>query len=271
MDEKIFTVDEPLLSRKEEKELSILIHKGGKKGSEARERFIKANLRLVIKIAGDYRGCGMDIGDMVNEGNIGLMTAVTKFDPTQGTKFSTYGSYWIKQKITRALSEKGKLIRLPVYLDQKQHSIFKYVGLYRDRRNEEPSVAHLCSRFKVTEAQLKKIYAAKRTIVNLDQKFDDSEDSRSFGDIIEDKLTPCPSATALKGSDFNTLMKYVDSLKKRERFIIVRRFGLGGHDKQTLEQIGDKLSITRERVRQIENIIFRKLKRLISKEHAIKL
>lgn len=271
MNEKIFIGEEPLLSRNEERELSFLIQKGGKKGSKARERFIKANLRLVIKIAGDYKGCGLDIDDMVNEGNIGLMTAVTKFDPTAGTKFSTYASYWIKQKITRALSEKGKLIRLPVYLDQKQHSIFKYVSLYRERQNEEPSVEHLCRRFKVTKVQLKKIYAAKRVIVNLDQKFDDSQDSRSFGDIIEDQKTPPPSLSVLKNSDFATLMKYVDSLSKRERYIIVRRFGLDGHDKETLEQIGNELKITRERVRQIENIIFRKLKSLINGDHAIKL
>lgn len=261
--------DGPLLSREEEVDLSTAIHSGDKLvSSTAREKLIKANLRLVVKVIKEYKNLGMEATDLISEGNIGLVRAVEKFDPTKGVRFSTYACYWIKQSVRRALSNKSRTIRLPIHLTQLYHSIANFIKDYEMEKGVEPNDEQIARALKIPASKVKK--TKEFNLINnfkfLDEKLGDDEEREIF-EIVEDSSLEQPSDLTLKKDDFKTLQEEMDNtLDERERYVIKYRFGLGNNDCNTLEQLGQKFNITRERIRQIEMEAIKKLRKKLEKK-----
>jgi len=260
--------DYPLISKAHEIELALSIRSQDEElAQNALKELVLANLRLVIKISNKYQNLGLESSDLVSEGNIGLVKAAQKFDPDRGVSFSTYASYWIKQSIKRALSNKSRAIRLPTYLTQLNHSILNYCKQHEISKGREATDEEISS---ALEVPLKKIQKCKNAnSVNyftfLNEKFDDDDSERM--ESIEDFNIQPPSETLSKSDDISVLKNQLDdSLNERERYVIQYRFGLENKEKRTLEQLGDEFGITRERIRQIEQGALRKLESSLRKK-----
>lgn len=267
-------VDEtPLLTREQEVDLSQKIRNGSKKvKEEAREQMIKANLKLVIKIVSSYKKYGLEPEDLISEGNIGLTIAASKYDSSKGTKFSTYAGFWIRQKIMRALSEKSRTIRLPVYLTQDFSKILKFKEKYQSEFDSDPTTEEIAKGTGLTKHSVEKAlfaYDTAQASVSLDTPLDkDSEgDAATIGDKIEDSSSFNPMQEAETVNNSEVILKFLNKLTQRERDIISRRFGLGGGGSETLDNIGDSYKLTRERIRQIEYDALKKLKVMINKAY----
>jgi RNA polymerase sigma factor (sigma-70 family) len=250
-----------LLSREEETRLGMEVRKGG--GEEATRsavnKLIESNLRLVVKIAQGFQGRGVSIEDLICEGNIGLRTAAKKFDPTKGARFSYYSSFWIRQNILRAISNYGRLIRIPVNSLDKYGKILKYIKKRKEAESEPPTYKQIAKHFKISKKRLSDIMVASNKVLPLDFKISPEGEARIHDVIADEKLTPYESSS--RSDDYLMLFSLVDKLPKREAFIIKNRFGIGV-DKQTLESLGQTLSVTRERVRQLETAALEKLKKM---------
>jgi len=254
-----------LLTKKEEKELSDDIKKGGRKKSLAKQKLIKHNLRLVVKIATHYQGMGLDLEDLVSEGNLGIIEAAKRFDFDKGAKFSSYSSFWIKQHIRKALSNKSRTIRVPTSAIERFNDVLKYKRKYEHKYGEEPSPAQIAKRFKTSQVRIEAIFDAVLGTISLDSPIGGDEDAANQKKIYEvvpsdPFTTPDNEAQTMEEARLveKALMK--SDLTNRERFIVESRFGLKGKDRQTLEKIGKQLKITRERVRQIEELALWKIK-----------
>lgn len=251
----------PLLTPAQEVELAARIKKGDKK---AREHMIKANLRLVVKIARDYEGIGLPLLDLISEGNIGLMKAVERFDPAKGGKLSTYGSWWIKQSIKRALANQSKTIRLPVHLVDKI-SRMRRVGLkLQEELGREPTDEELADELGTTPGRVSQMRQASIRPASLDAPIGD-DDSNHFSEIVQDENASTPYKQLEDKTVTRMLQEMVVTLDPREQTILRYRFGLDGGNEKTLEEVGVKFGVTRERVRQIQNIALKKLRRMIEK------
>jgi RNA polymerase primary sigma factor len=250
-----------LLSPEEEIELAARIKKGDKK---AREQMIKANLRLVVKIARDYEGIGLPLLDLISEGNIGLMKAVERFDPAKGGKLSTYGSWWIKQSIKRALANQSKTIRLPVHLVDKISKMRRLSMKLTEEFGREPTDEELAGELGITAARVTQMRQASLRPTSLDAPIGD-DDSNLFSDIVEDENAHSPYSNLEDKTVTDMLQDMVKHLAPREAMILRYRFGLDGGAEKTLEEVGVKFDVTRERVRQIQNLALRKLRRMIEK------
>jgi len=250
-----------LLTPQEEIELAARIKKGDKK---AREHMIKANLRLVVKIARDYEGIGLPLLDLISEGNIGLMKAVERFDPAKGGKLSTYGSWWIKQSIKRALANQSKTIRLPVHLVDKISKMRRLSLRMTEEFGREPTDEELAGELGITTARVTQMRQAALRPTSLDAPIGD-EDSNLFSDIVEDENAHSPYTNLEDKTVTDMLQDMVKHLAPREATILQYRFGLDGGTERTLEEVGAKFEVTRERVRQIQNLALRKLRRMIEK------
>lgn len=247
----------PLLTIQEENRLADRIKQGDE---EAREHMIKANLRLVIKIAKDYSDFGLPFLDLINEGNIGLMKAVERFDPTKGAKFSTYGSWWIKQCIMRALSNQIKIIRLPIHLIQKIKKMQREVARFTAKKGRPPQDIELAAILGVTEEEIVHLKNSDAlNTISLDTPLGYDKEDGKLSDIIADENTPMPWDDLSNLTDEEIIKNLVSTLNEREQYIITRRFALDGNDPQTLDEIGIFFDLTRERIRQIESIAIRKL------------
>jgi RNA polymerase primary sigma factor len=254
-----------LLTPEEEIKLAARIKKGDKK---AREQMIKANLRLVVKIARDYEGIGLPLLDLISEGNIGLMKAVERFDPAKGGKLSTYGSWWIKQSIKRALANQSKTIRLPVHLVDKISKMRRLSLRLTEEFGREPTDEELAGELGITTARVSQMRQASLRPTSLDAPIGD-EDSNLFSDIVEDENAHSPYDNLEDKTVTDMLLDMVKHLAPREATILQYRFGLDGGSERTLEEVGAKFDVTRERVRQIQNLALRKLRRMIEKlEHS---
>ncbi|MCU0875384.1 MAG: sigma-70 family RNA polymerase sigma factor [Pirellulaceae bacterium] len=250
-----------LLTPEEEIELAARIKKGDKK---AREHMIKANLRLVVKIARDYEGIGLPLLDLISEGNIGLMKAVERFDPKKGGKLSTYGSWWIKQSIKRALANQSKTIRLPVHLVDKISRMRRVAMKLQEEFGREPTDEELADELGTTASRVAQMRMASVRPASLDAPIAD-DDSNSFSEIVQDEAAFTPYEQ-LEGKTVTSMLRdMVKKLSTRESDILNYRFGLDGGTEKTLEDVGAKFGVTRERVRQIQNIALRKLRRMIEK------
>lgn len=229
-------------------------------GKEAREALILGNLRLVIVIAQRYRNLGLDFSDLISEGNIGLMKAVDRFSPNRGSKFSYYASFWIRQAIRKALSIKGRTIRLPKGAIEEKIKILKFIDSFEGENGREPSKEEIMIHFEITTKKLKALLEMgfqSRSINEIT-----IEKGEEFGDLIVDTRTSTPVENLLnkeKDQILNTLLKKLD---KKQRFILKNRFGLDGVKRRTLESIGKDLNVTRERIRQIEVAILKKLRKM---------
>ena len=255
-----------LLTPDEEIQLAARIKKGDKK---AREQMIKANLRLVVKIARDYEGIGLPLLDLISEGNIGLMKAVERFDPAKGGKLSTYGSWWIKQSIKRALANQSKTIRLPVHLVDKISKMRRTSMRLQEELGREPSDDELGEELGITASRVAQMRMAAIRPASLDAPIGD-EDSNNFAEVVQDESADTPYQQLEGKTVTKMLQEMVKTLDNREATILRARFGLDGGPQKTLEEVGAKFGVTRERVRQIQNIALKKLRKMIEKMETTK-
>jgi len=255
-----------LLTPQEEIVLAARIKRGDKK---AREQMIKANLRLVVKIARDYEGIGLPLLDLISEGNIGLMKAVERFDPKKGGKLSTYGSWWIKQSIKRALANQSKTIRLPVHLVDKISKMRRVGMKLQEELGREPTDEELAGELDMTPTRVRQMRLAAIRPASLDAPIGDDE-SNNFSEVVEDENAATPYEDLEDKTVFVMLRDMVKHLDDREATILQYRFGLDGGAEKTLEEVGKKFGVTRERVRQIQNLALRKLRKMIEKLESTK-
>jgi RNA polymerase primary sigma factor len=255
-----------LLTPQEEIELAARIKKGDKK---AREQMIKANLRLVVKIARDYEGIGLPLLDLISEGNIGLMKAVERFDPAKGGKLSTYGSWWIKQSIKRALANQSKTIRLPVHLVDKISKMRRTAMRLQEELGREPTDDELAQELGTTASRVAQMRMAAVRPASLDAPIGD-EDSNNFAEVVQDESADTPYEQLEEKTVTRMLQEMVKTLDPREAIILRARFGLDGGQQKTLEEVGQKFGVTRERVRQIQNIALKKLRKMIERMETTK-
>jgi RNA polymerase primary sigma factor len=256
-----------LLTPEQEIHLAARIKKGDKK---ARELMIKANLRLVVKIARDYEGIGLPLLDLISEGNIGLMKAVERFDPSKGGKLSTYGSWWIKQSIKRALANQSKTIRLPVHLVDKISKMRRTSMRLQEELGREPTDEELAGELGISASRVAQMRLAAIRPASLDAPIGD-EDSNNFAEVVQDESADTPYEQLEEKTVTRMLQEMVKTLDPREATILRYRFGLDGGAEKTLEEVGDKFGVTRERVRQIQNIALRKLRKMIEKIEATRI
>jgi len=255
-----------LLTPQEEIQLAARIKRGDKK---AREQMIKANLRLVVKIAHDYENFGLPLLDLINEGNIGLMKAVERFDPAKGGKLSTYGSWWIKQSIKRALANQSKTIRLPVHLVDKISKMRRTAMKLQEVFGREPTDEELAEEMGMSASRVAQMRTAAIRPASLDAPIGD-DDSNNFAEVVQDENADSPYEQLEEKTVTKMLREMVKTLDPREATILQYRFGLDGGSEKTLEEVGAKFGVTRERVRQIQNIALHKLRRMIEKLEAVK-
>src|SRR3982751_5087508 len=256
-----------LLTPQEEIELAARIKKGDKK---AREQMIKANLRLVVKIAREYEGIGLPLLDLISEGNIGLMKAVERFDPAKGGKLSTYGSWWIKQSIKRALANQSKTIRLPVHLVDKISKMRRVAMKLQEEIGREPTDEELAEELGISAARVAQMRMAAIRPASLDAPIGDDE-SNNFAEVVQDENAFTPYEQLKDKTVTRMLQEMIKTLDPREATILRYRFGLDGGQEKTLEEVGQKFGVTRERVRQIQNIALSKLRKMIEKMETTKL
>lgn len=257
----------PLLTPDQEIELADRIKKGD---ASAREQMIKANLRLVVKIARDYEGYGLPLLDLINEGNMGLMKAVERFDPAKGAKLSTYGAWWIKQSIKRALANQSKTIRLPVHVVDKIFHMRKAMARLHDELGREPSDEELAGELDLTPARVSQLREAAIAPTSLEVPLGDEGGDRCLADVVQDENAEDPYGE-LEGKTISSMLReMIKTLSSREAEILNYRFGLDGGDEKTLEEVGQKFGVTRERIRQIQAIALNKLRKLIEKREAVK-
>jgi RNA polymerase primary sigma factor len=253
----------PLLKPSEEVELAALIQQGN---ARAREKMIKANLRLVVKIAHDYSNFGLPLLDLISEGNIGLVKAVERFDPAKGGKLSTYAAWWIKQSIKRALANQSKTIRLPVHLVDKIARMRRVAMELEEALQRPPTDEEIAYEMDMSVNKVAHLKSVSVRPASLDAPVGD-EDGTEFGDLIGDENSINPLENLHNKNLVNDLSHLIDELDPRESEIIRLRFGLGGEKPKTLEEVGEMFDITRERVRQLQNMALNRMRKaLISKE-----
>jgi RNA polymerase primary sigma factor len=226
---------------------------------ESKRGLIEANLRLVISIAKRHMGKGLSLSDLIQEGNIGLMRAVDKFEHARGYKFSTYATWWIRQAITRALADQARTIRIPVHMVETINRIVKITRELVQELGTEPSAEQISARIRMPIEKVKKIQKISKEPISLETPVGEEEDS-SLGDFIEDKATASPLETAIEDDLKKQVKKVLHTLNPKERKILRWRFGIGDDTPHTLEEIGNEFEVTRERIRQIEVKALRKLK-----------
>jgi RNA polymerase primary sigma factor len=255
-----------LLTPAEEIELAAKIKTGDR---EARALMISSNLRLVVTIAQDYANLGLPLLDVIGEGNIGLMIAVDRFDPSKGAKLSTYAAWWIRQAIKRALSNQSKTIRLPVHLGDKIAKVRRIALQMSEELGREPTDDELGGEIGIASGKVSHLKTVSIRPASLDAPISD-DDSTEFGESVEDEEARTPFELLRDKDLHNDVDGLIEELDDREKKIISQRFGFDGGKRRTLEEIGKKLGVSRERIRQLENIALAKLRRALSqKEHPI--
>ena len=257
----------PLLTIEDEIRLAKRIRRGDK---AARDHMISANLRLVVKIAMDYKDFGLPLLDLISEGNIGLIKAVERFDPRKGGKLSTYAAWWIKQSMKRALANQSKTIRLPVHLVDKISKMRRTAMKLTEELGREPTDEELAIELQIPTSKVAHLKSVSVRPASLDAPLSESGDSGTFGEIVGDDNAVSPREGLQDKNRNSDLHAMIDSLDKREAEIIKLRFGLDGRDELTLEEVGQKFHVTRERIRQLEYLALTKMRKAMVKNEAVR-
>lgn len=249
----------PLLTPEEEIDLALKIQAGGPDGEKAKQRLSEANLRLVVSIAKRYVGRGMQFLDLIQEGNLGLIKAVEKFDHTKGFKFSTYATWWIRQAITRAIADQARTIRIPVHMVETINKVKKVSSQLLHEYGHDPSAEEIAERLDMSVDKVREIMRVAQEPVSLETPIGEEEDSH-LGDFIPDDDAPVPAEAASQTLLKEQLADVLKTLTPREEKVLRLRFGLEDGRPRTLEEVGKEFNVTRERIRQIEAKALRKLR-----------
>lgn len=273
---------EPLLTREEEVELAQKMERGLdarqelaqdshdpeererlddliREGKEARERLIKANTRLVVSIAKRYRGQGLSFLDLIQAGNVGLIKAADKFDHTRGTKFGTYATWWIRQSVARTLKQQGRNIRIPVHTNDRIRKLYQLAARLEQDLGRRPTPEEIAEEVDLDPERVRWLLGVSQRPLSLEKPVDEDGDSE-FGDFLEDQDMPSPAQRAEMHLLHDDLQDALSTLTPREVQVLRMRFGLGGANTYTLREVGEKLGVTRERIRQIEGKALKKLR-----------
>jgi RNA polymerase primary sigma factor len=239
-----------LLTHEEEIDLGRRAREGNE---TAQSELIEKNLRLVIPIAKKYRGKGLPFGDLIQEGNIGLMRAADKFDPEKGFRFSTYATWWIRQAIQRAVADKGRTIRIPVHMGEKIRKMARIYNELSTQLEQEPTDEEVAERLGWDVDRVKDVKSAIPDATSLNQPLSSEKDSSELGDLVEDERESGMDGEMVRELETRRLMESVEQLPERQRRVLVRRYGLDGEKPATLAELSEELEVSRERVRQLQH------------------
>jgi RNA polymerase primary sigma factor len=238
-----------LLTHEEEIDLGRRAREGDE---TARSKLIEKNLRLVIPVAKKYRGMGLPFGDLIQEGNIGLMRAADKFDPEKGFRFSTYATWWIRQAVQRAVADKGRTIRVPVHMGEKMRRMARTYNELSAQLQREPTDEEVAERLSWDVDRVKDVKSAIPDATSLNQPLSSDEGSSELGDFVEDERESGAAGEVVRELEIRRLMESVERLSERQRRVLVRRYGLDGEKPATLADLSEELEVSRERVRQLQ-------------------
>lgn len=256
-----------LLTFEEEVALAARVKRGDDK---AREQMITANLRLVVRIAREYEGLGLPLLDLINEGNIGLMRAVEKYDPAKGSKLSSYSSWWIRQSMRRALASQSRTIRLPINAVDQLREISRLAVQFREAHGREATDGELAKQMGLRPIRVAELRQTQSQLASLDMPIGDGAGDL-LGDLVQDEAAENPYQTVEDQSSLARMAELLTTLAPRERAILEHRFGLNGFRVKTLEEIGAMLGVTRERIRQLQNSALAKLRHLIEQNQEMQM
>jgi RNA polymerase primary sigma factor len=246
-----------LLTHREEIDLSKRAKAGDQK---ARQRLIEKNLRLVISVAKKYRGMGLPFEDLIQEGNIGLMKAVEKYDPDRGWRFSTYATWWVRQAVQRAVADKGRTIRVPVHMGEKIRKMARTYNELSAEFERDPTDEEVAERLEWTIGEVRDVKDAMPDAMSLNQPLSSEADSSELGELVEDERASDTPGTVMQEMESAQLGEAIQRLPERNRYVLLRRYGLDSHEPATLAQLSDELGVSRERIRQLQREAERMLK-----------